>query len=568
MADIQISDDGAEFLKWFSGEEFPGTRPSMLRALAEAHGDAADGIDQVIPILITAVNSIADGVVGDSERAFVELMKDYTKDDGYLGIASKYIRRLGLQLDDTANQVDYTQVMIVLTVIQLMVEFAIVLALSWLFPNLIQDFAMRLLVEHLRIAAWLAEIIFAVAMGQVVGVGLQVLMEVIAQAYMRGQGHQVGWNLDRIGQAAEVGAWVGAIGTVLGAAGGAIGTQIARRIRPPRGIASGVDAVDGPGPGPGPGPGLGAKPGSGGAGGVGGAAPVKHTPGTFIGEVVQEGAVEVVGEGTYNLVKGDQWQWSTAPVTFISGALSGIATETGDMAGRGLNARYGGLTGKGPRLLGLGERDQSGEPVELGQLSPTTPAGQPGQPGGPGAGVGPVVGGVEDGPSVVEVPAVGGVGTGGPPAGGVVADPGPAPGAALPRTGSVAGGPEPSDSGRPPVSSSGASVPGQWASGTSAQPSAGSPLSPGGASWTGGPNVVDDVDGPPGSPGLLTGQGNVVEPAAPTAVSAPGGSGLVGEVAGPLTSNALPAVTPTGTGLGAGPGSIGGGAAAAGGAVT
>ena len=283
---LEVSDDVAVFLKWFSGEEFPGTDEDKLRAIALAHIDAADGIDEVLPLLVVGVNAIKEGVQGQAERAFVESTQDYVAPKGYVGQGSRYVHRMGETLEASATQAQYTKIVIFLTVIELMFEFTVVLALTWVYPGLLTKFLMRLLVERLGIWKWLARLLIAITFAQVIGVGMQVLISFIAQAIQIKMGTREGWDLSLFEDAAEVGSWIGAVGTMLGPVFGLLGGAF-----------------------------------------IGAAG--KYTFGDFVREVFTEGVVGVVGEGSFGLMKGNGWSWSNVPLVFVSEALSGAAEGAG-----------------------------------------------------------------------------------------------------------------------------------------------------------------------------------------------------------------------------------------------
>ncbi|NMO55421.1 hypothetical protein HH310_30090 [Actinoplanes sp. TBRC 11911] len=320
---IEVSNGVAEFLKWLTGEELPGTDPDLLRVIAAAHGDAADGVDEVIPMLVAGINRIREGVMGESERAFVDTMKDYVSDDGFLAVASKYVRRMGNGLDDTANQVEYTQIMVVLTVIELMVELAVALAIAWFYPGIMSEIAARLVIGRFVIAEWLAQLIVAVVASQVVGIGLQVLMDVIAQLSIMSDTH--GWNVNFTREAAGVGAWTGMVGLFLGGAGGVVGGSLAK-VFTGAASRSGEAVVD-----------KLVTTAGGGAGHAGGGHSVARTLGHGVGHVGEEGVHETAGETSYNGMKHQQITGIGVAMTAVSGGVSGLATFTGTSIGTSLN---------------------------------------------------------------------------------------------------------------------------------------------------------------------------------------------------------------------------------------
>ncbi|PYC66812.1 hypothetical protein C7C45_23200 [Micromonospora arborensis] len=341
---IQVSDDVATFLKWLTGEELPGTDEDRLRNLGQAQIAAADGLDEVVPILVSAVNSIRDGVQGASEQAFVDAMKGYLHDPGYITLAGRYVRRLGSDLEDTATQVEYTKLMIIATVIELMIELAIALAVAWFFPGVLDAVAMRLTTGQVKIALWLARLIVNVVLGQVTGIGMQVLMDLIVQAIQIRNGTREHFNADLTADAAAIGAWGGAVGVVLGAGAGPA-TGLLRRARGVFPGGAGADVATGIA-------GAGGKNAAGAGGknsaGAGGRAIAPDEPPTldgFVKDLGHEAVSEVVTEGTYGMMTGTGWQWGAMPATAVSGALSGAAEGSGTALGYRLRHRNDGING-------------------------------------------------------------------------------------------------------------------------------------------------------------------------------------------------------------------------------
>ncbi|MFF5075643.1 hypothetical protein ACFY36_01215 [Actinoplanes sp. NPDC000266] len=220
---MDVSDELNGFLFWLAGESFPGTDEDKLRQLAQVHRDAASEIVKILPFFTQAIGEIDAAVEGAANAAVVDALREYTQDPGYLGLSARYVRRMGDDMDEAATEVEYAKLMIVATLIELMLEFLIALAVAFLFPGALSALATRLLIGRFKIWAWLARAIVAVVLSQVAGVGMQVLMDVVVQAIQIREGHRKSIDWDKIRTSAAVGSLGGAIGVILGGAGGTLG---------------------------------------------------------------------------------------------------------------------------------------------------------------------------------------------------------------------------------------------------------------------------------------------------------------------------------------------------------
>ncbi|GAA4263661.1 hypothetical protein GCM10022255_110230 [Dactylosporangium darangshiense] len=335
-------------------------------------------------------------MVGDSERAYAETIGKVLGPGGYLPLASRYVHRMGLTLQDLGLKVEYAKYSTLLVIVDLMQSFSFFLVTAWLVPGEWEKFLAKVLWDRFRIQEWMTLVTLAVGESQLVGVSLQVEIDALAQLIQFQRGSRKHWDFELTGNAAKVGSWIGAIGMLLGpvghltggggklvkpAVGGGADALLVKTTTPVAkdgvGDAIGVagrqgphdrlvkdkvveDAADPALSGvakhggddtvrPHDVPGLG---GEGHAGG-GGIAP----------EMLHEGLVGVVGEGSYGAVTGQDWQWSSTPHTFFSEALSGGVEGAGRATGRRLRQLTDGAPAKNAgHHHGTGsDRDGGGE---------------------------------------------------------------------------------------------------------------------------------------------------------------------------------------------------------------
>ncbi|GLY93145.1 toxin glutamine deamidase domain-containing protein [Actinoplanes sp. NBRC 103695] len=219
---MDVSDELNNFQFWLSGEQFPGSDEDKLWQLAQVHRDAAAEIAKILPLFGKAITEIDDAVEGQSNTAVVEALQQYTNDPGFIGLSSRYVNRLGDDMDGAATEVEYAKYMIIATLIELMIEFMIAMAIAFFFPGSLSAMAARFLVGRFKIWAWLARAIVAVVVSQVVGIGMQVLMDLVVQAIQIREGHRDHIDWDKVSDSAAVGSLGGAVGLLLGGAGGGL----------------------------------------------------------------------------------------------------------------------------------------------------------------------------------------------------------------------------------------------------------------------------------------------------------------------------------------------------------
>ena len=319
---IEASDDVAGFFKFLVGEDFPAANEDRIFGLAQAYEHAANGLDESAPLLQAGINSVRDAVSGKAEQAFVASMEEYTSaSPGYLTVAAKYIHRLGHDHRDLGTQVQYAKLMIIVAIVELIIEFLVAVALSFWNPFAVPEFlaaAYELMEQFL--GKLVTRIAVQVAISQITGIAMQVLMDFIVQRLQMDVFHtRDHWDWSLTKGAIAIGSLGSAIGLGLhglghlaskglGGAGHRVGVPTPKE-KPP------VDA-------PVPEPSFGKK------------------AADFAKDAAHEAAVEDLTERVYNVTQGQDF-WSS---TGWGAAWSGVMSHAAQTAGGALGARL-----RGPR---------------------------------------------------------------------------------------------------------------------------------------------------------------------------------------------------------------------------
>ncbi len=192
---IMINDELSNFFKIFSGEDFPATDEDKLRRLKDVYDQLADGIIAAEPKLMGGVNRLRHNLDGPAAEAFVRSMDEYVRDRGYLRVTAKLVRRMGSAHRDLSTEVEYAKLMIIASLIQLVIELLIALAMSWINPGqaLAQMAKAKIVMTFLAKTLW-ARILMEIAVSMVMGIAMQVLMDVFIQKYQLDMGTRSKWD--------------------------------------------------------------------------------------------------------------------------------------------------------------------------------------------------------------------------------------------------------------------------------------------------------------------------------------------------------------------------------------
>ncbi|MFF5075665.1 toxin glutamine deamidase domain-containing protein [Actinoplanes sp. NPDC000266] len=346
---IDVSDEYNRFQFWLSGEQFPAVDETILRQLGEALRSLGLEIEGLQPDFVAVVNSLSSAMQGAADRAFVDAMREYVDNPGFLPLAGRYVYRMSDDFDNLAVEVEYAKLMIIATLVELLITFMIVLALQWLFPGLISGWLLRLVIGRSRVIAFLLRLGMQIAMGQAMGAGAQVIMSLAVQAIMKRNGSIDDIDWKKVSDSAAIGALGGALGVGVGQLYNILGPQFGK-------VFAKIIGRDGPGrPDPKPEiPPAPAVPRS----TVGDevppvaprspvtdAPPVNRAPAPpeqeegWVDNVVVEAGTEVLVGPTWAGIQGEEVTAESLYGGAASGAVSGLTEHAGHVSGDALRHR-------------------------------------------------------------------------------------------------------------------------------------------------------------------------------------------------------------------------------------
>ncbi|WP_203832386.1 hypothetical protein, partial [Catellatospora citrea] len=298
----------------------------LLGNVERAFYAAGDAVVGSRGLLVGGVGVYAGAVAGGAGDALVASLSAYTDEErGHVLGVGRLFYRLGDSYGVLRRDVNYSELTLQLTLAELLGQLVVYVVLSYWFPGVLAGFfaSARAFLE-LVLHRLVARVVLSAGVAQVVGVGLQVVMDALVQRWQIDHGLRDRWDGSLTRRAAEVGSLGGALGFGFGELVG-WGAGVVRS-----GLRPGVPPVAGAAPGLGgvvPVP-VGFGAGVTGGGGFGG----------LVREVGVEAWTEYSVEGTYAYAKEGVWRagWG-APV---SGAMSGLAGWGGGALGSLLLSRF------------------------------------------------------------------------------------------------------------------------------------------------------------------------------------------------------------------------------------
>ena len=217
-ADIEFSPEEATLFVVLTGMRPPLIGTAVLYEAGDLASRTADRIDsELSPLVEQVVNQVLTGMNSAVSPEFADALARYTsKAPGYFPETLSQLRQMGDFASSTAAQVEYMKVEAIATLASLIATLVIEAVLAFFFPEIglemmAAEFAAVRLILNTLIGRVLAHILSAV----LIGIGIQVLLDSIAQAVLIGEGIQKTWNWEETGLQIAVGALGGVMGLAL-----------------------------------------------------------------------------------------------------------------------------------------------------------------------------------------------------------------------------------------------------------------------------------------------------------------------------------------------------------------
>ncbi len=216
--DIQFNEQEATLFVVLTGMRPPLIPTATLYQAGDLANHTADRIDsELSPLVDQVVNQVLTGMNSAVSPEFAESLAKYTsKPPGYFPETSAQLRQMADYAASTAAQVEYMKVEAIVTLASLIASLIIEAVITFFFPEIglemmAAEFAAVRFILNTLIGRVLAHILSAV----LIGIGIQVLLDSIAQAVLIGEGIQQSWNWEETGLQVAVGALGGAMGLAL-----------------------------------------------------------------------------------------------------------------------------------------------------------------------------------------------------------------------------------------------------------------------------------------------------------------------------------------------------------------
>ncbi|MBB5160070.1 WXG100-like domain-containing protein [Saccharopolyspora phatthalungensis] len=337
---IVVPEEVRRLFQVLTGEDMTDADEDALLAVGEALVSGAGAVEGLTEELGEMVSRVRGEFSGKAADRFAERVGGF---GGVLEVSGGVLRGLGVFVRDVGWQVKYLKFVTVGGLVVLLGEIAWAVAmagatggasLAWL--------AARVAVMRFVLSRWWGQLFMRLAMCAGVGVGLNVLPDVVAQGVLVSEGKE-GWSAGWTRDAAGVGAMSAMVGLPMSALGNVVGKTVARmlvaglgdqvdrelleaaarraveehaELYPVSGLARFADVV--------------AEAVDSYAGmSVRGLWAARF--GRGLGESVEEGLTEMVGELVYGVVSGQGVQFN--PFSFTAGVSESVASGAGRLAG-------------------------------------------------------------------------------------------------------------------------------------------------------------------------------------------------------------------------------------------
>ncbi|WP_446689113.1 WXG100-like domain-containing protein, partial [Saccharopolyspora phatthalungensis] len=324
-----------------TGEDMTDADEDALFAVAAALESGAATVESLAPVVVDVVGRVRGGFSGKAADRFAQRLDAFGPmlESGSVGLRelAEFVRNLALQ-------VQYLKFVTVGGLLLLVAEIAWAVAMAgptggasmaWL--------AARFAVMRLLLTRWWGQLFMRLAMAQIVGIGLQVVMDAGAQGLQFALGTRKKWDAAMSEMAVGVGSFSGLLAVPLSALGNVVGNAITKVLV--RGLGDKIDAEV-----------------------LAAAArqvaeehaeqyPVASMArfadvvaknledytgmsvramwvarfGHGLGESLEEGLTEMLGEAGYGAISGQGAQWN--PFSFTAGVSEAIGSGIGNLAG-------------------------------------------------------------------------------------------------------------------------------------------------------------------------------------------------------------------------------------------
>lgn len=313
--------DGLNDLNFLVGSDFPEADEDALWRCAHSWSAAAAALRQLHPDVAAAGARVLQAMAGESGASFARAWAVYADTpEGFIERLAEACEQLASACDRAAVEVEYAKIQYIAALVILGATIAALVATIWAGGVSAAGIPIAVAAAQLTIRLVLMRLLTAV----VLGAGVNVAIDLVAQSIQLTQHHRDGWDVSRTVRAAEDGAIFGAIGGTVFLAGGRLAPGF---MGSPAGLAVGAGLT----------------------GGLGGlAAPLAHGEVPTGREVLLSLTAGVVGGLGPDLARGRVGGPDLGNELVNGPDLSGLATLDPDRYGTAVGPAHDGPVGRPP----------------------------------------------------------------------------------------------------------------------------------------------------------------------------------------------------------------------------
>ncbi len=217
MDDVQFNPQEAKLFEILTGIKPPVAATALFYQAGTLASDTANRIDsELTPAVELVVGHVLTGMNSAVSPSFADHLAQYTTSPGYFPAMSAQLRQMADYSTSTAAQVEYLKIEAIATLSSLIASLVIEAVLSFFFPGLgLEMMAASCAVVRFLLSSLIGRILLKILSAALIGIGIQELLDAIAQGVLIGEGIQKDWNWKETGDMAAVGALGAAMGLVL-----------------------------------------------------------------------------------------------------------------------------------------------------------------------------------------------------------------------------------------------------------------------------------------------------------------------------------------------------------------
>ncbi|MER5963497.1 hypothetical protein [Streptomyces sp. NPDC002057] len=206
----------ADFLGFVSGMEWPEADEDLMRRVSEHYGSIARDLETLTGYVVELIPIVKNDFDGEAADSFLVAMRDLTGQTAganQLEQTAELSRQLSEVALKVANQVEYTKIMAILQLVQLLAEILFatlfsVFTFGAVWGPVSAMFAATREGIH-QLFRWLLQTILSQTF---IGIMGGVFQDTVIQLYQLGAGHTTSWNTESLIDSVKQGALTGLVG--------------------------------------------------------------------------------------------------------------------------------------------------------------------------------------------------------------------------------------------------------------------------------------------------------------------------------------------------------------------